>query len=154
MKANKQSTLPLDALDARILDLYRRNTRLSADAIGEAVGLSSTAVQRRLKRMRESGVIHAEVALVSPAALGIGLTCIVRVDLEREGPVEVDRFRARVTRSEAVRQCWHVTGESDFVLVVQVADLPAYEAFARQWLTSDDNVLGYKTEVVMGPVDC
>ncbi|WP_219339817.1 Lrp/AsnC family transcriptional regulator [Luteimonas salinisoli] len=139
----------LDAFDRRILDIYRADTRLAAEAIGEAVGLSATAVQRRLKRMRECGVIQAEVALVSPAALGLGTTCIVGVDLEREGPEALDRFRARMARCSQVVQCYYVTGASDFVLIVQVEDMDAFVDFTREWLTPDDNVLAFTTQVVM-----
>jgi Lrp/AsnC family transcriptional regulator, leucine-responsive regulatory protein len=139
----------LDALDRRILALFRKNTRLPAASIGERVGLSATAVQRRLKKMREDGVILAESAQVDPAALGLGMTCIVGVDLERESAEAVDRFRERMRGYEAVQQCYHVTGENDFVLVVQVADIAAYEGFTRAALTADANVLSFSTQVVM-----
>lgn len=139
----------LDALDRKILALYCKDTRLPAATIGEQVGLSATAVQRRLKRMREDGVILGETARVDPGALGLGLTCIVGVDLEREGPDAVDRFRQRMLGFEAVQQCYHVTGAHDFVLVVQSADIAAYEAFTRKALTSDGNVLSFSTQVVL-----
>ncbi|MDH5822846.1 Lrp/AsnC family transcriptional regulator [Luteimonas sp. RD2P54] len=147
--ARKAATHLVDAFDRRILELYRQNTRLAADAIGEAVGLSATAVQRRLKRMREHGVIRAEVALVSPAALGLDTTCIVGVDLEREGPEALDRFRARMARCRQVTQCYYVTGASDFVLIVQVENMNAFVDFTREWLTPDENVLAFTTQVVM-----
>ncbi|GGA80908.1 ArsR family transcriptional regulator [Arenimonas soli] len=139
----------IDALDRQILVLYRKNTRLPAATIGERVGLSATAVQRRLKKMREDGVILAETARVDPGALGLGLTCIVGIDLEREGPDAIDRFRQRMRGFQAVQQCYHVTGAHDFVLVVQAADIAAYEAFTRTALTTDANVLSFSTQVVL-----
>jgi DNA-binding Lrp family transcriptional regulator len=139
----------LDALDRQILAFYRKDTRLSAATIGERVGLSATAVQRRLKRMRDEGIILAETARVDAAALGLGVTCIVGIDLEREGPDAVDRFRERMRGFDAVQQCYHVTGASDFVLVVQAADITAYEALTRAALTTDANVLSFSTQVVL-----
>jgi DNA-binding Lrp family transcriptional regulator len=139
----------LDALDRRILDRYRRDTRRTAESIGKEVGLSTAAVHRRLQRLRASGVIEAEIARVNPQALGWPLTCIVAVDIDRESHAEVERFAARMQRCANVQQCAYVTGEADFILVVAVADMTAYEAFTREYLTSDPNVRSFTTYVVM-----
>ena len=139
----------LDALDRRILDRYRRDTRRTAESIGKEVGLSTAAVHRRLQRLRASGVIEAEVARVNPLALGLALTCIVAVDIDREGRADIERFAARMQRCGNVQQCSYVTGEADFILVVAVADMAAYEAFTREHLMSDPNVRSFTTHVVM-----
>lgn len=140
----------LDALDRKILDRYRRDTRRTAESIGKEVGLSTAAVHRRLKRMRTGGVIEAEVARVSPMALGLPLACIVAVDIDREGRADIERFAARMQRCASVQQCSYVTGEAaDFILVVAVADMAAYEAFTREHLLSDPNVRSFTTHVVM-----
>jgi DNA-binding Lrp family transcriptional regulator len=80
----------LDSLDLKILKRYQRDTRIPASALGSAVGLSAAAVQRRLKRMREAGVI-ADVAQVAPEALGYRMTCIVGVELESERRADLER---------------------------------------------------------------
>lgn len=142
----------LDAFDLRILARYQHDTRLTAEAIGAEVGLSAAAVQRRLKRLRETGVIEAEIARVSPRAVGLPVTCIVAVDIDRERAADLARFKARMLASPQVQQCWYVTGQADFVLVVLVPDMEAYEAFTREYLLDDDNVRSFTTHVVMDRV--
>jgi Lrp/AsnC family transcriptional regulator, leucine-responsive regulatory protein len=148
----KTRTTALDALDRRLLALWQRDTRRSAESLGEEIGLSAAAVHRRLKRLRDDGVIAAEVALLDAAAVGVGQACIVAVDVEREGLVELERFERRMLALPQVQQCWYVTGQSDFVLVVVTADVAAYEAFTREHLLSDPNVKSFTTHVVLKPV--
>jgi Lrp/AsnC family transcriptional regulator, leucine-responsive regulatory protein len=139
----------LDSFDRQILQRYQHDTRLSAETIGGEVGLSAAAVQRRLKRLRESGVIRAEVAQIAGTAVGLPLTCIVGVDLEREGASDIDRFKEKMSRCVHVQQCYYVTGQADFILVVVAADMAAYEAFTRNSLLDDDNVRSFTTHVVL-----
>ena len=141
-----------DRFDRRILALYQSDTRRSAEEIGAEIGLSTAAVHRRLKRMRDERIITAEVALLDQAALGWPVTCVVNVDVDREGIAEIDRFTARMTACEEVQQCFYVTGSSDFVLVVIARDLAAYEAFTREHLLSDPNVKSFTTHVVLSRV--
>jgi len=148
----KSRTPALDALDRRLLALWQNDTRRSAESLGEAVGLSAAAVLRRLKRLRDERVIAAEVALLDPAALGAGQSCVVTVDVEREGLVELERFERRMLALPQVQQCWYVTGQSDFVLVVVTPDVAAYEAFTREHLLSDANVKSFTTHVVLKSV--
>jgi DNA-binding Lrp family transcriptional regulator len=141
----------LDPLDVKILARYQRDTRTPAHAIGKAVGLSTAAVQRRLKRLRAAGVIEAEIAQLAPATVGQPVTCIVNVDLDRERAADLARFRRRITACPEVQQVYYVTGQADFVLVVLAADLAAYEAFTRRAL-DDDNVKSFTTHVVLDRV--
>lgn len=142
----------LDAFDLRILSHYQNDTRIPAEEIGAVVGLSAAAVQRRLKRMRETGVIEAEVARVSPRAVGLPVTCIVTVDIDRESAADLARFKASMLACPTVQQCWYVTGQADFVLVVLVPDMEAYETFTREHLLRDANVRSFTTHVVMDRV--
>lgn len=139
----------LDAFDRRILARYQPDTRITAEAIGREIGLSAAAVQRRLKRLREIGVIEAEVAQIAPKAVGLGVTCLVMVDIDREGPADIARFKARMLACPQVQQCYYVTGAADFALIVLVPDTEAYEAFTREHLLSDGNVRSFVTHVVM-----
>ncbi len=139
----------LDDLDLAILARYQHDTRVAAQDIGAAVGLSMAAVQRRLKRMRETGVIEAEVAQVAPAAVGYPITCIVGVDLEREALADMRRFTDRVRGFPQVQQCYYVTGQADFILVVLARDMADYEAFTREALLADANVRSFTTHVAL-----
>jgi Lrp/AsnC family transcriptional regulator, leucine-responsive regulatory protein len=142
----------LDAFDLAILARYQHDTRLNAEAIGAEVGLSAAAVQRRLKRLRETGVIQAETASVSPHAVGFPITCVVSVDIEREGAADLARFRQRMLSVAEVQQCYYVTGAADFILIVLARDMACYEAFTREHLLSDPNVRSFTTHVVMEAV--
>jgi Lrp/AsnC family transcriptional regulator, leucine-responsive regulatory protein len=144
-----KSDAPLDALDRKILAHYQRDTRAAADKIGRLVGLSAAAVQRRLKRMRTARIILSEVALLAPERLGYPVTCIVGVRLEREGRAENARFTGIVTRYERVQQCYGVTGEFDFVLVVLARDIDDFESFARQALYDEARVKSFTTFVCL-----
>lgn len=142
----------LDSFDRQILDLYQRNTRLPGEQIGAQVGLSAAAVQRRLKRMREEGVIQAEVAVLDCQLLGLGVTAIVHVDLVDESAHATRAFRDKMTARTEVQQCYGVTGTTDYILVVIVADLTVYDAFCKACLLHDANVRSFTTHIVLDAV--
>ncbi|HEU4731541.1 MAG TPA: Lrp/AsnC family transcriptional regulator [Kofleriaceae bacterium] len=142
----------LDALDLKILARYQRDTRAPAQSIGEQVGLSAAAVQRRLKQMRGAGVIVAEVAQLAPERVGYRTTCIVGVKLEREGHTENARFKNAMAQHRQVQQCYSVTGEVDFMPVVLARDIQDFEAFAHQMLYGDPNVKSFTTFVCLDRV--
>jgi DNA-binding Lrp family transcriptional regulator len=146
------TTPALDTFDLKILSLYQHDTQVPAAEIGARVGLSAAAVQRRLKRLRETGVIEAETARVSPKAVGLPVTCIVAVDLRDESTREMARFKRRMVARAEVQQCYYVTGQADFMLVVIAASLEAYEAFTREALLDDANVKSFTTHVAMDRV--
>jgi len=139
----------IDDFDRKILARYQWSTRVPAADIGREIGLSEAAVQRRLKRLRETGVIEAETARISPAALGFPVTCLVGVDLRDESMHELDRFKSRMMAYGEVQQCYYVTGQWDFMLVVLAASMESYEAFTREALLSDPNVQGFTTQVAL-----
>lgn len=142
----------LDTFDRKILARYQCDVKLSAATIGEAVGLSAAAVQRRIKRMREADVIQAEIAQIDPSAVGLPVTVIVHVDIERETLHYIDAFKARMRARTEVQQCWYTTGLTDFILVVRVATMAAYEQFTREALVGLDNVARFTSYVVLGEV--
>lgn len=146
---NSNSNSDLDALDLKILTHYQADTRCPAQTIGAIVGLSAAAVQRRLKRMRESGVIVCETAQLAPDRLGFPITCIVGVRLERESRGEHVRFKQAMASHPWVQQCYYVTGDVDFMLVVLTRDVREFERFAQQALHGDPNVKSFTTFVCL-----
>jgi len=102
-----------------------------------------------VRRLYDAGLIERQVALVQPdrlAALqGHGLACIVEVSLDRQGAELLDAFEARAVREDAVQQCWRVTPGPDFVLVLQVRDMPGYLALSQRLFTGDANVRNVRT---------
>src|SRR6516225_7566815 len=113
----------LDSLDRKLLDAVQRDNRLTTAELGERVGLSATACQRRLKRLRDAGVIEADVAIVSPRAVGRPVSMLVLVTLERERADIVDRFKASIRATKEVVIGFYVTGDADFALYVTARDM-------------------------------
>ena len=128
----------LDPLDQRILGLLQDDGRASYERLGAQVGLSPSAVQRRIKRLEQSGVIRGYTAHVAPTALGSTLTAYLNVRLEknveggRHAPTEA--FRASVRIWPEVLDCVALTGEMDYLLRVVVRDMPHYARFLTETL--------------------
>jgi Lrp/AsnC family transcriptional regulator, leucine-responsive regulatory protein len=132
------SSAVLDDLDRRILTRYQTNTRVTASSIGEVIGLSAAAVQRRIKRMREQGIITNEIAQIDASAVGLPVTVVVHIDQLQGLTFEIN-----------VQQCWYTTGLSDFILIVRVASMAAYEQFSRNVLLSNKNVARFTSYVAL-----
>ena len=142
----------IDRIDRAILEAVQKNNRMSSDELAEIVNLSPTACQRRLKRLRAEGVIEADVAIVSPKAVGRQVTMIVLVSLERERADIVDRFKASIRNTREVMLGYYVTGDADFMLIVTARDMESYEQFTRRFFYGNHDIKGFKTMVVMDRV--
>ncbi|MGX9576973.1 Lrp/AsnC family transcriptional regulator [Mesorhizobium sp. f-mel] len=141
--------MDLDRIDLKLLSAVQHNNRLTSEELGQLANISSTACQRRLKKLREVGVIEADVAIVSPEAVGRPLMMLVFVDLERYRSDIIDRFKQTIRRAPEVMSAYSVTGNADFVLIVSVRDLSEYEAFSRKLFFDNSDVKNYSTMVVM-----
>ncbi|MBT9477465.1 Lrp/AsnC family transcriptional regulator [Polaromonas sp.] len=140
--------LSIDATDIKLLDALQQDASLSNQALAERVHISPPTCLRRVKRLRDAGLIEREIALLSPdklaAVLGHGLTALVEISLDRQGAEQLEMFEARVVLDDAVQQCYRVSPGPDFILVVHVADMPAYLALSQRLFTSDANVRNVK----------
>jgi Lrp/AsnC family leucine-responsive transcriptional regulator len=139
----------LDAIDLRILRALQENNRHSGETLGEMVGLSPTACQRRMKRLRAD---EADLAIVSPKAVGRELTTLVHVTLERERADIIDRFKAAIRATPEIMTGYYVTGDADFVLVVTAHDMEDFEQFTRRFFYGNPDIRGFKTMVVIDRV--
>lgn len=142
----------MDAFDKQLLSLLQENNRQTAEQLSEKVGLSPAACQKRIKRLRESGVIARDISVLSPAAVGRRLTMVVEVTLERERPEILDEFKRKMRATPEVMQCYYVTGNADFILVVTARDMKDYEDFTRRFFFQNSNVRRFHTNVVMDNV--
>ncbi|HZU62899.1 MAG TPA: Lrp/AsnC family transcriptional regulator [Novosphingobium sp.] len=140
-------TVTLDPFDRRIIEIVRRHNLEPARAIAEAVGLSESAVLRRLRRLRAAGVIVADVALIDPARLAPSITIHVLVELNQTGLRMEQAFARKLEGRAEVVGAWNVTGRTDFLLTVAVPSIEAYQRFSDEVLASDDNVRGFETLV-------
>ena len=138
----------IDAVDAKLLNLLQTDASLSNQALAEQVHISPPTCLRRIKALRDSGLIERQIALLNPdklaATLGHGLTALVEITLDQQGSEHQDAFERRVVVDDAVQQCYRVSPGPDFCLAVYAADMPAYLALAQRLFTSDANVRNVK----------
>lgn len=142
----------MDQFDARILTALQHDARSTADMLSVKVGLSPDACRKRLARLRASGLIEAEIAILDPARVGRGLILIVEVTLQNERKLDLDRFKAAMRAAPEVMQCYYVTGNADFILILSFRDMADYEAFTRSHFFAQANVLRFRTSAVMDRV--
>ncbi len=146
----------LDKLDRAILRCLQTNSRETYDVMGEAIGLSPSAVLRRVKRLEDSGVIDRYVALVKPESVGLSLSAHLNVRLEKHLEAHkrspMDAFRASVQAWPEVVECVALTGEMDYFLRVLVEDMAHYRAFVMDTLLKHPSVQDCKTSFVLDRV--
>jgi Lrp/AsnC family leucine-responsive transcriptional regulator len=149
---SRDKTVDLDPFDRAILDVLQEDNTVPHRKIAERVNLSPAAVSRRIRRLNDSGAVLANVAVVDPAILGKPLMIIVEVDMADERLDLLESARRSFAEDPDVRQCYYVTGDVDFVLIVSVASMSAYEALTRRLFFGNKNVKRFRTLVVMDPV--
>ncbi len=145
MTSESVDSTALDTLDWRLLDLLQADASLTNHALAEAAGVSPATALRRVKRLREAGVIERFTALLAPRLAGRGLSAVCEITLDRQGDEHQADFEARAVADPAVQQCWRVSPGPDFVLVAWAVDMPAFHAFTRRLFTQDANVRNVKT---------
>lgn len=132
--------IELDELDRRILNALQQNSAQTNLELAQQVHASPPTCLRRVKRLSEAGVIARQVALLAPELVAKGLTAIVEITLDKQASECLQEFEATVAHEAAVTQCYRVSPGPDFVLVVQVADMPAYHALAHRLFATQTNV--------------
>jgi len=139
----------LDEFDRRILDILQIDARLPLRKIGEAVHLSTAAVQRRVKRMETEGIISTSVTVLDPTKLGSRTTVIVEIALENERSDLLDKTRRQFLACPHVQQCYYVTGDADFVLIMNVGSMEEYGNIAQSLFHENPNVTRFRTLVAL-----
>ena len=138
----------LDAVDLKLLALLQADASLSNLALADKLGISAPTCLRRTKRLQQEGWIEKQVAILSADKMGQfighGVTALIEVSLDKQGEELLQAFETRAVKEVAVQQCWRVSPGPDFMLVVNVSDMPAYLAFTQRLLTQDANVRNVK----------
>ena len=141
----------LDEFDLKILRQMQKDCRQTGEQLAEQVGLSAAACLRRVQRLRKSGVIQKEVAVVSPKVFGKHVTLIVSITMAKESLDRDHNFKRAMRQLPEVVSCHHVTGDADFMLTLHMEDMEAYNSFVeRHFYVSD--ITRYSTAVVMETV--
>lgn len=139
----------LDSFDLAILAILQQDNTTPQRIIGERVNLSAAAVHRRIRRMTAERVIVGNAASLDPARVGLPITIVVEVHIESERLDLFDAARTIFSNAPEVQQCYYVTGDADFILVVVVASMAEYEALTRRLFFENHNVKRFRTLVVM-----
>ena len=142
-------THPLDSTDKAILNLLQDDTTLPLKTIAEQVHVSVATAQRRVQQLIESGVISKQVAIVDPNKVGYGLTAFVMIEMERSNTSMQHRFERLMREQTQVMSCYEVSGDFDFLLVVNAKNMSDYHQFTRNTLTYENNVRNFKSQFVM-----
>ena len=140
---------PLDATDKAILNLLQDDATLPLKTIAEHVHVSVATAQRRVQQLIESGVITKQVAIVDPNKVGYGLTAFVMIEMERSNNSMQHRFERLMHEQSQVMSCYEVSGDFDFMLVINAKNMSDYHQFTRDMLTYENNVRNFKSQFVM-----
>ncbi len=139
----------MDDFDSEILNIMQSNCRISTEQIGDIVGLSSSACQRRIKKLKAQGIIQKEVAILDRDKLDGFTTVIIDVNLDKGGEKALDDFIDRLNNEKRVQQFYYTAGEVDFVLIIVVKNMSEFDSLTRRLLMSNSNVKKFNSKVAI-----
>ncbi len=147
-----RNPLALDEIDHRLLALVQRDADQTLVALGDAIGLSASAVQRRLTRYRQSGLLR-QVAVLDPKLLGNSTFAAVFVTMERDSAKQHAAFCARMRAAPEVQQCYVLAGEWDYLVLLASSSLAHYREIAERLFIDEGAIRRYETHMVFEPVE-
>ncbi len=139
----------LSNVDRTILRMIQTDSKTRLEDIASEAGASVATIQRRLKHLRATGTIRAETALIEPGDVGLGMSFLILVELEREALHQLDNFKRKIRNEPHVQQCYYITGDADFALFVLAEDMDDYQKLIQRLFFDDANVKRFRTSVVM-----
>jgi len=144
--------MDLDAFDRQLLNIVQEDALQTAEQIAARVALSPSAIQRRLRRLREQGVILRDIAVVDPRKIGRPTFFIVALHVERERPELLAELRKWLAAQDHIQQVFYVTGEADFILVITAQDTETYDELMSRLVSENANVKRFTTNVALSVV--
>lgn len=139
----------IDDLDLKILQILQSNARTTIKEIASQVGMSSTPVFERVKKLEKQGYIQKYVALLDESKLGYTMVAFIQISLNQHNLDEVNAFTDRVTAFPEVMECYHTTGESDFLLKILVTDMDEFNHFILYKLSEIPNLSHVRTQFAL-----
>ncbi len=139
----------LDKIDKKILNIIQTNGRITNADLAKQINMSPPPTLERVKKLEKNGVIKKYVALLDPAAVGIGTYTFVEITLARHGSDVVAKFIEAIKGIDEVMECHHITGDADFLLKIAVGNISAYEKLLLNKLTDLPQIRHLKTMVVL-----
>lgn len=141
--------IKLDGIDKQILNLLQIDAKMNVKEVGAKVGLTVTPTYERIKRLEKSGVIEGYVAVLNKKKIGKTLEVLCHVSLSSHSKEKIKKFEDEVTQIDDVMECFHVTGDADYLLKILVSDIDEYQKFLRNKLSVLDNVINVRSVFVM-----
>ncbi len=151
-KPPKSVPTRLDRIDRKILDILQQNNRVSNLELAAAVGISPPPCSRRVQRLRDAGIVAADVSLVDPARVGRSLVVFASVTLERQREDLLENFERKMLAHAEVMQCYFISGDADYLVVVVVPDMAAYNEFARRVFANEPNIRMFRSSFALSRV--
>lgn len=148
----QENTLELDRLDRKILNLLQENNLLTNLELADKIGLSPPPCFRRVKRLRELGIITHDVSILDPLKVGHRLVVFVNITLEKQRDDLLANFERKMLEHKEVLQCYFVSGDTDYFLVIQVEDMQDYNDFARRVFASEPNIKVFRSSFCLNRI--
>jgi Lrp/AsnC family leucine-responsive transcriptional regulator len=145
MNTTQSDVITIDDIDRRLLSELQQDSSRPVGEIADLVGLSSSACYRRIQRLRDSKLIQREAAQVDQRRSAWPLTVVVEITMERLNEPLRAAFEAKIQGLAQVMQCYSVSGEADFVMLIAVADMDDYLQFTHDVLIADENIKSFKS---------
>ena len=139
----------LDKVDRKLLNLLQKDNRIPTRDLADKLHISQPTCLRRVRELREMGIISAEVAMVDPFALGYGMLAFLEISLSDQSDAHMQEFEQRMSKEAEVMQCYFVSGEYDYFIVVHVINMDAYYQFVRRVISGSGNVRHFHSRFPM-----
>lgn len=135
----------LDKTDRKILNILQQDNQITNQALADNIGLSAPPCFRRVKRLREEGIILNDVSLVDPFKVGKPLIVFANITLEKQREDLLAHFERKMAEEPEVMQCYFVSGDTDYLLIIHVKDMNDYNEFARRVFANEPNIKQFRS---------
>jgi len=149
---NDENPIGLDRLDRKILNLLQNNNLLTNLELADKIGLSPPPCLRRVKRLRALGIITHDVSIIDPFKVGHRLVVFVNITLEKQREDLLANFERKMLDHAEVLQCYFVSGDTDYFLIMHVSDMQHYHDFARRVFANEPNIKVFRSSFCMNRV--
>lgn len=146
------SGVKLDRIDRKILNILQENNQITNLELADQVGISASPCLRRVRHLRETGVISHDVSLINPHQVGCNFIVFLNVSLEKQREDLLENFERKMNQQPEVMQCYFVSGDFDYFLVIMVSNVEEYHDFVRRVLANDHNIKVFRTSFALNRV--
>lgn len=145
VKHEHKNEVILDKMDRKILNILQTNNQITNLALAEQIGLSAPPCLRRVKQLREDGIIVNDVSLVDPFKVGKPLIVFANITLEQQREDLLAHFERKMLAEPEIMQCYFVSGDTDYLLIIHVKDMNDYNEFARRVFANEPNIKKFRS---------